>query len=149
MVPRRIRYRWWLGLFLLLGGALEDHARNVEIEITGIRSERGQIILEIYTDSESFKKEKPVQRKIFPKSGIREETLTVELDLNAGTCGLALIDDENSNGKMDYHMIRLTEEGFAFSDFYLVGLKKPDFDDFKFVVEKGRKRKVIIRIRYM
>lgn len=137
-----------LTLFIL-SGSLNLNAQNIEVKITGIRSEKGQIVLTIYTDEESYREEIPQMTKIIDKNGIKEGTMTVLLDLEAGIYGLGLIDDENRNGEMDFKFIRVTKEGFGFSNFYLTKLRKPSFDDFKFEVKEGHKQKVEMKIKYM
>jgi len=149
MASIRLRYKWLLASLLILLCTLENYAQIIEIEITGIRSKEGQIVILVYKDNQSFRKEQPFQMKTFLKREINEGMMTVEMALEEGIYGLGLIDDENGNGEMDYKMIRLTKEGFAFSNFYLSGLKRPGFDDFKFVVKKDQKKKVTMKIRYM
>ena len=52
-------------------------------------------------------------------------------DLPAGQYAIASLDDENSNGKMDYRFL-LPAEGCGFSNYRHKGIKKPRFDDFDF-----------------
>lgn len=139
----------WFVLCLILLGSMKLQAQNIEVEITGIRSNEGQILLAIYTDEENYKNEKPLSEKFIDKSGMKDGKLTVGLDLSAGTYALTLIDDENRNGKIDYKLIRVTKEGFGFSDFYLTKLRKPSFDDFKFEVKPGQKINIEMKIKYM
>ncbi|MGW8316566.1 MAG: DUF2141 domain-containing protein [Bacteroidales bacterium] len=139
----------WLILCLIFLGSHKLQAQNIEVEIKGIRSDEGQIVLAIYTDEESYDDEKPVSERFIDKGGMKDGQLTVELDLKEGTYGLTLIDDENRNGKMDYKLIRATKEGFGFSNFFLSKLKKPSFDDFKFEVKQGQHQKVEMKVKYM
>jgi uncharacterized protein (DUF2141 family) len=136
-------------LFFMLYCTAGIYCQNIEIEITGIRSGDGQFIIEVYKDSKNFEEEKPVQRRAFIKSEIKEGTMTVKMELEPGNYGLALIDDENRNHEMDYRKIRLTKEGFAFSNFFLKGFKKPTFPDFEFMVEEDGICKIEMRIRYI
>jgi uncharacterized protein (DUF2141 family) len=48
---------------------------------------------------------------------------------------------------MDYGLV-LPKEGFAFSDFYLSGLKRPKFEDFDFVLKQEQKT-VEMKLRYL
>lgn len=75
--------------------------------------------------------------------------MNVKFDLPPGTYGLALLDDENNDDKMNYSFIGLPKEGFGFSNYYLSGLFKPKFEVFKFTVLKDQKQKVQMKIRYM
>ena len=128
---------------------LSMKSQNVEVVISGIRSEKGQIVIGVFKDNESFKIEKAFLSKKFVKKGVSKGEMTVKFDLEAGTWGLSLLDDENSNGKMEYKVLGIPKEGFGFSDYYHKGLKKPKFDAFKFDLKDGQKKKINIKIRYM
>jgi uncharacterized protein (DUF2141 family) len=134
-------------LLLLLFADL--NAQNVEVIIKGIRSEKGQIGIGIFKDDPTFQKEKPFLNKNFVKSGISNREMRVHFSLEPGTYGFALLDDENSSGLMEYNFLGIPKEGFGFSDYYHKGLKKPKFDSFKFTIDKGQKKSITIRIRYM
>jgi uncharacterized protein (DUF2141 family) len=125
------------------------HSQDIEVIVKGIRNNKGYIGIGIFKDNETFQKEEPYLQKRFIKTGISNGEMTVRFSLEPGTYGLALLDDENSNGKMEYNFLRIPKEGFGFSDYYLSGLKKPKFDSFKFTVEHNQKRVISIRIRYM
>ena len=64
----------------------------------------------------------------------------------AGVYGLALLDDENKNTKMDYGWL-LPKEGFGFGDYYHTKWSAPHFNDFKFYLNTDRS--VLMKIRYM
>ena len=139
----------WLISLLFFLGSLNLNAQNVEVAITGIRSEEGQIVLTVYTDEESYQDVKPFMTKFIDKSTMKDGVLKVLLELKQGTYGFTLIDDENLNGEIDYRFFRLTKEGFGFSNFFLTKLKKPSFDDFKFEVKEGEMRNVEMKVKYM
>jgi uncharacterized protein (DUF2141 family) len=75
--------------------------------------------------------------------------MRVRFTLEPGIYGLSLLDDENSNGKMEYNFLGIPKEGFGFSDYYHKGLKRPKFESFKFSIDKGQTKKLTVRIRYM
>lgn len=125
------------------------NAQNVEVTITGIRAEKGQIVVGVFKDNESFQIEKSFLEKRFAKSDISDGKLTVKFNLESGTWGLSILDDENLNGKMEYNFLGMPKEGFGFSNYYLTGLTKPKFDAFKFDITDGQKRKIDIRVKYM
>ncbi len=124
-------------------------AQNIEVVFSGIRSNEGRIRLEVFIDEEGFENEKGVVVKHYKKNNLFNGTFTVKLDLPPGTYGLALLDDENNDDKMNYSFIGLPKEGFGFSNYYLSGLFKPKFEVFKFTVIKGQNQKIHMKIRYM
>lgn len=127
----------WLKTLLVVGSTsfLTTQAQTVQLTITNLKSTDGQILVAVFKDQQGFKDEKPVSRHRFPKSSLTNGTLKVSLDLPPGTYGLALVDDANKNGKMDKNMLGIPKEGVAFSNFYLSGMSKPTFNDFKFEVK--------------
>ena len=136
-------------LLLLLLPARSGNSQTVEVIITGIRSEKGQIVIGVFKDDESFQKEESFMEKRFVKSGISNREMRVQFSLEPGIYGLSLLDDENSNGKMEYKFLGIPKEGFVFSDYYHKGIKKPKFDSYKFSINKDQTKRITIRIRYI
>jgi len=133
-------------LFLLISANIE--AQTINVKITDIRSEKGNIILSVFRDQESFSREKPARLTVIPKTELQKGSLTTHINnLNPGIYGIALLDDENGNGKMDYRLL-IPQEGFGFSDYYSERLVKPVFEDFSFNLE-SEDRTVNIRLRYI
>ena len=134
---------------LMLLPATTLNAQDVEVIITGIRAEKGQIVIGVFKDNESFRKEESFLEKRFVKNGISNGEMRVKFSLEPGIYGLSLLDDENSDGKMEYNFARLPKEGFGFSDYYHTGLTRPKFDSFKFSIDQSKKRTITVRIRYL
>lgn len=135
-------------VFIILP-CLATKAQDIELTIKGIRSAKGVLQIGVFKDNESFKKEKSYKNLKFPKTNVSNGTLTVKFDFEPGVFGFALLDDENSNGKMDYNFIGFPLEGFGFSNYYHRGLSKPDLNEFDFSVIKNTTQKIVIEIRYM
>jgi hypothetical protein len=97
----------------------------------------------------TIKKEQPCKQLKFVKTNSVKGVLTVKFGLEPGIVGFALLDDENSNGKMDYNFIRYPLEGFGFSNYYHKGFTKPNLDEFSFKLTEHTIQKVLIEIRYL
>ncbi len=123
-------------------------SQNVEVTVTGIRSEKGQIAIGVFTDDESFQKDKAILEVQFPKKELKNGSMTVSFSLEPGTWGLALLDDVNSNRSMEYNFLGIPKEGFGFSGYYHTGFSKPKFDDFRITVVEGQKMKITVRMKY-
>jgi uncharacterized protein (DUF2141 family) len=134
--------------FLSLFSCLQISAQTLTIHVAGIRNAEGSIRLGFYADSESFDKEKALFFRTVTKTGMSKGQLTFTLyDIKPGTYGIAVLDDENNNQKMDYGLI-LPKEGFGFSDYYHSGMTRPKFSQFDFVLGKESKSVTIV-MRYM
>jgi uncharacterized protein (DUF2141 family) len=65
-----------------------------------------------------------------------------------GSFGFSILDDENSNGKMDYFLRIIPKEGFGFSNNPKVSRKAPQFSDTSFYFSGGR-MKVFVKMVYI
>ena len=126
---------------------VHENDNNVKVVIEGVRSEKGKLVLAIFKDQGAFKNRKPIKRVEFNKSGL--EGIQIELNLDPGTYGFSVLDDENNNNKMDYNFIGIPKEGFGFSNYYHKGLSKPHFDKFKFEIKNKSVELIEIRLRYI
>ena len=145
-----IRKILYLNMFVvLIFPAITLKAQNVEVTVTGIRNTNGQLVIGVFKDNESFQEEKSILEKRYSKTGILNGEMKVQFNLEEGIYGISLLDDENSNGKMEYNFLGIPKEGFGFSDYYHTGLTKPKFDAFRFSIKKAETKNISIRIRYM
>jgi uncharacterized protein (DUF2141 family) len=141
-----------LCLGILLTSIFPSHsltAQNITVNISGIRAEKGQIVIGVFKDSDTYQKEEPFVNEIFSKTKIQGEAISVQFSLEPGIYGLCLLDDENNNGKMEYNFVGMPKEGFGFSDYYHKGITKPKFDSFKFTLNKDQNKNITIKVRYI
>lgn len=118
---------------------------NIAVAVKNIRNSKGTLQIQVYRDQPTFKAETPYKVYRFSKSNVKDGMLLCTIkDLPKGTYGLALLDDENSNKKMDYGML-LPKEGFGFSDYYHTGWSRPVFDEFKFHLSSDKKCVMVVR----
>ncbi|MDN3583891.1 DUF2141 domain-containing protein [Mucilaginibacter flavus] len=122
-------------------------AQELELKITGIKSAKGSIIINVFKDEAGYEKEEPYKKFSFNKQALANGSMTLEVSLDPGTYGITLLDDENGNGKIDKNFIGIPKEGFGFSNFFMTKMKKPAFDDFK--VDTKTQAKVQIKVKYM
>lgn len=125
-----------------------SQAQVIAMTIEGIRSNKGVVSLGIFKTQEQFAKEKPIQQQIFAKSTLKAGVLKLEFKLEPGNYGIALLDDENKDGLMNYNWLGIPLEGFGFSNYSSSGLSRPNYSNFSFVVKPGE-NKVSIKMRYM
>ena len=137
-------------LLLLVCGTLSAQEQiTFTLEVSNLRNEDGSVLVSVFRDQKGFEAGTPVESIRIPKRGkLKNGVLTSEISLPAGTYGLALVDDENDNGDMDYNWLGMPKEGFGFSDYYLSGLSRPVFSDFSFELNEG-KDVVETKFRYL
>jgi uncharacterized protein (DUF2141 family) len=123
-------------------------SQSLKVNIIGIRNNTGNIRLAFYNNSKAFDEERALFIKTISKKNTKNKHIQITLsNLKPGIYGIAILDDENENEKMDYGWV-LPEEGFGFSDYYHEGMKRPKFDAFKFELKENEKI-VEIKLRYM
>ena len=123
-------------------------AQTIYIEITGVRSNVGQLLLGVYTNQKQYETKEAILKKTVYKHDLVNGTVTAKIEgLPPGTYGMALMDDEDMDRKMAFRFF-LPAEGFAFSNYYHTRYSKPLFDDFKFTL--GDKDEIVVmKLRYL
>ncbi|HOZ87886.1 MAG TPA: DUF2141 domain-containing protein [Bacteroidia bacterium] len=135
-------------VFFLFFNALCTIGQTLHINMVGVRSASGNIRLAFYNTSQGFDDEKPLFIKTVSKTSLVKNGMKITYtDLKPGIYGIAVLDDENKNEKMDYGLL-LPEEGFGFSDYFHTGMRRPKFDQFDFVLMPEGKT-VEIKLRYL
>ena len=136
-----------ISVFIFIFLFISINAQVLTVEISNIRNKNGYIALGVFVDEASFDIEKPYIEKTYFKHKIVNGKLRVEIKLKPGVYGVSVLDDENSDGEMEYSWIGLPREGYGFSNFYHTGITKPNFKDFDFIV--GKKNKIVqVKMKY-
>ena len=136
-------------ILLLFGCYLSGQQTSFTIEVSNIKNSEGSIFISVFKDQQGFEDEAPVKKVKFSKKGkVEGDVLTVELSLPPGDYGLALFDDENNDGEMNYNWVGMPEEGFGFSNYYHSGLSRPEFLDFSFHLNENTEI-VKAKMRYL
>jgi len=148
-VPHRSRLVAGLTLALaapaLVGAA--PPPGGVSATVTGLRSGKGQVLACLTARPSAFPdcEGDPSARSLIVSAS---KTLTLDFGpVPAGRYAIALIHDENGNGKLDKRLI-VPREGFGFSRNAPVRLGPPSFRSAAFAVNQ-RVEHQAIRMRYM
>lgn len=126
-------------------------AQTLTIRVEGLRSERGSIRVGFYASAAQWE----TKRSNFQRAGGKrahaagEGVVVLEFDdVPAGRYGVAIADDENDNGHIDWGWL-LPKEGFGFSNYHSKGLARPDFEEFAFDLPAGEHVEIAVRVRYL
>ena len=123
-------------------------AETIEITISNIKTTEGNISIGFYDSDDAFQNDTPFKKVQVPKTTLKNGVLIYRIILPPGTYGIALLDDENKNMKMDTNFLGVPTEGYGFSGYQHSGLFRPSFSDFDFVVPKGKVKKVSVVVDY-
>lgn len=120
---------------------------EVTVTVTKLRSTKGQILACLTADTKAFpecERDNRARSLIVPA----KEGLVLNFGrVPAGRYAIALIHDENGNGKLDKHLI-IPREGFGFSRNAPVAFGPPSFKSASFAME-GNDHQEAIAVRYL
>lgn len=124
-------------------------AQQLTVHVEGLRNADGSIHVGFYDSEEQWKTEKSNFQRHGSKAAQQNGRISLTFnDVPAGHYALAIVDDENDSGGIDWGIL-LPKEGFGFSNYYHKGLFRPDFDDFDFDLPAGEHVEVTVRVRYL
>ena len=106
---------------------------SIDLAITGLRSEKGNVLVCLSSNPKYFPdctKDKNARK--LKVSAVKADAIQIA-DVKPGTYAVALIHDENANGKMDLRLF-LPREGFGFSRNPKIGMGPPKFKSAQFTV---------------
>ena len=134
---------------LLVGFSNCLYAQTLKVRIEGIRAPEGTIRLGFYNSEAQWKTEKSNFQRAQGKGQLRNGVLEFTFkDILPGEYAVAIADDENDNGEMDWGWL-LPKEGFGFSNYELTGVRRPQYPDFKFNFLPEGVTEIIIKVRYL
>jgi len=100
-------------------------AADLEVTVTQIRSDQGQVMLALTNNAEDFTARRWLVGLTQPaKPGSIRFVLP---DLAAGDYAISVIHDENSNGKLDSNFLGVPTEGYGFSNNARGNFGPPEF----------------------
>jgi uncharacterized protein (DUF2141 family) len=135
------------GLAASLAAAAPARAGEVVITVTDLRSTKGVVRACMTTREDTFPKcikDPTAHRTVVPAGAKVEIRFT---GVKPGTYAIALLHDENNNGKADRAMGMMPKEGYGFSRDAPVKMAPPKFKDAVLQIGEGTAR-YTIKMRY-
>ena len=133
----------------LLGATSLAASSDVTITATGLRNAKGVLRACMTGEVAHFPSCKnPAASYNLVGEASHSVTLTFR-DVKPGRYAIALLHDENANGKADRAAMMIPKEGFGFSRDAKVRFGPPKFGAAAFDVTPGEDRTLVIRMRYM
>ncbi len=137
----------FISSLLLLACIGSLSAQTLDIRINGFKNQKGAVQIGIFKDQKSFEDDTPFIKKCISKSKIKNGELKTIIELSQGIYGIAILDDENENCKMDYSFF-IPDEGIGFSQYEHSGLKRPRFKNFSFQINNQEVKVIHIKMKY-
>jgi uncharacterized protein (DUF2141 family) len=132
-------YRFLVIAFLGFSSAAAFSQHKLDIEISGIRNNEGNIMLQLFDSSEKvlIQKMEPITDK---------QCIITISDLKAGKYAVRYYHDENKNGKMETNAVGKPTEGYGFSNNVIGKFGPPPFG--KWLCEINSDLKIFLRPTY-
>ena len=116
MKEEKILIKFFIFFIAITFLSLKTYAHGTLI-INGVEHNEGFIDVKIYTDKESFLKEK-LATEIIRKKATKDQTVVPLSGVHEGTIAIVVYHDEDSNGELKTGLFWRPKEGFAFSNNY-------------------------------
>lgn len=121
---------------------------KLSITITGLNNNKGHVLISVYKDGVGYPEEvdKAVRRA---KLTITNKTATVSFaGLASGNYAIAILHDENDDGKMNSNFLGIPKEGYGFSNNVMGSFGPPAFSKASFQYNANQSKKISIKARY-
>lgn len=131
------------------GAASPPAPAELTVEVTNLRNAKGLVRACLTSEAEGFPDcSDPARSYQIAVPAMGRVTLTF-LGVRPGRYAVALLHDENGNGKADRAAMMIPREGFGFSRDAKVRFGPPRFAAAAFDIASGSAERISIRMRYM
>lgn len=117
---------------LLAAAASASPAASLEIEVSGLRSTEGMVLLAVYDQAEAWMK-KPL-RAAAAQPGANGKSVIRLDNLPDGDYAISVIHDANGNRKLDSNVMGMPTEAYGFSNNASGNFGPPSFEAARFSV---------------
>ena len=146
---KRLVFLFLAAAGLSAGAPAPQDTHTVKITVTNLRSADGVVLACMTQSDKSFPKCRGVPGTKAAKAAAHEGTLTLTFTgVKPGRYAIAVLHDENANGKADRALGMMPKEGFGFSRDAPVRMGPPSFEDAVFDMAE-EDRAMSIKMRYM
>ncbi|MCU0431774.1 MAG: DUF2141 domain-containing protein [Cytophagaceae bacterium] len=121
-------------VFLLLGFT-PPPSHTLRIEISGLKNNKGQVIVDVFSSRRGYplETEYAIGRK---KISIVNDNAVISFELPPGEYAFAIIHDENMNHILDQNILGMPKEGVAASNNAEGFMGPPSYEKAKFKLDK-------------
>ena len=124
-------------------------ARTVTVEVATFRNTRGVLECSLWSSPRGFP-DHPETAAVKQRTAIRpDRTGSCRFEgLAPGEYAVAVMHDENGNGRMDFGLFGIPKEGYGFSNNHTHALSAPTWAESRFTVGPDDDPVLQVRLRY-
>ena len=134
-----------LGGLGLLYGAVPASAGSLEVVVSGIKTDKGEIGCALFATADGFPMDNAQAKQFWIPAANAGVTCVFE-NLPPGTYAVAVSHDLNGNKKLDTNFLGLPVEDWGVSNNARPSLRAPSFDEARFQISDSGKTAISIRI---
>lgn len=140
-----------LALALAVAAATSAHARDdgvssLSLEMSAFRNAKGTLNCRLFTDPESFPDGEGVRTVSAAITGTQVACAFDELP--PGTYAVAVVHDENGNGRLDKNFLGIPTEGYGVSNNRTYAASSPKWQESRFTLEGSGPAVLRVTLRY-
>lgn len=120
-----------------------QNAQAIEVNFTGIKSNKGKLFVELYNTKNSFLK-KPFKTAIVSIEDLKSTVIFKNIPV--GEYAISAFHDENDNKKMDTYFFGIPKEPIGISNDAKGFIGAPKYKDAKFTLIKNENKTLTITI---
>ena len=126
--------------------AFSESPSTVLIEVTGFKNTRGTLNCRLFTKAADFPDGEGIVTSRVPITG--PNTSCSFSNVEPGTYAIAVVHDENGNGKLDKNFVGVPSEGYGVSNNKTYALSAPKWDESTFKLGATESKALQVKLRY-
>jgi uncharacterized protein (DUF2141 family) len=126
--------------------SLSQSTSTVLLEVSSFKNTRGTLNCRLFTKASDFPDGEGILTLRTPITGTN--TTCTFPNVEPGTYAVAVVHDENSNGKLDKNFVGVPSEGYGVSNNKTYALSAPKWDESIFTIAPSESKTLQVKLRY-
>ncbi len=126
--------------------SLSQSTSTVLLEVSSFKNTRGTLNCRLFTKASDFPDGEGILTVRTPIAGAN--TTCTFPNVEPGTYAVAVVHDENSNGKLDKNFVGVPSEGYGVSNNKTYALSAPKWDESVFTIATSESKTLQVKLRY-
>ncbi len=126
--------------------SLSQSTSTVLLEVSSFKNTRGTLNCRLFTKASDFPDGEGILTLRTPITGTN--TTCTFPNVEPGTYAVAVVHDENSNGKLDKNFVGVPSEGYGVSNNKTYALSAPKWDESVFTIAPSESKTLQVKLRY-
>ena len=136
--------------FFSMGKTYSEQQEGLKVWVEGVRAVPGEVGIAVFNTKKGFPIhiEHAYATEWIPLKEDQKSVMATFNSLPPGEYAISVLHDENGNRKMDRTTTGFPKEGVGFSNDQRVTLKAPGYQESKFYLSPGEKKRIKIQLDY-